>query len=139
LDVEWNQCLFKDRIIGLAGDPGDWQFPVSLRYVPFPEVKPSANEFRSVINGYLDPKLTELATMPLRNTATPSAHDNMGGAQNKAARYSTKPSEQKGLDISEVTWSRSAIFLEGYSDPVLKRHASNIRDQGLQRNCEQRP
>jgi aminopeptidase N len=75
----------------------------------------AANEFRSAINGDLDPKWTEVwshislgkifdvngqrdrAVNEYRNAIR--THDNTGGAQDEAARYSTKPYEQKGSDI----------------------------------------
>ena len=75
----------------------------------------AANEFRSAINGDLDPKWTEVwshislgkifdvtgqrdrAVNEYRQAIR--THDNTGGAQDEAARYSTKPYEQKSSDI----------------------------------------
>jgi tetratricopeptide (TPR) repeat protein len=75
----------------------------------------AANEFRSAINGDLDPKWTEVwSHIRLGNIFDITGqrdravneyrqairtHDNTGGAQDEAARYSTKPYEQKGSDI----------------------------------------
>lgn len=75
----------------------------------------AANEFRSAINGDLDPKWTEVwshislgkifdvtgqrdrAVNEYRQAIR--THDNTGGAQDEAARYSTKPYEQKSSEI----------------------------------------
>jgi aminopeptidase N len=75
----------------------------------------AANEFRSAINGDLEPKWTEVwSHIKLGNIFDVSGqrdravneyrqairtHDNTGGAQDQAAYYSTKPYEQKGSDI----------------------------------------
>jgi aminopeptidase N len=75
----------------------------------------AANEFRSVINGDLEPKWTEVwAHVNLgkifdvtgqRDRAVNEykqairTHDNTGGAQEEAARYSAKPYEQKNSEI----------------------------------------
>ncbi len=75
----------------------------------------AANEFRTAINGDLDPKWTEVwAHVNLgkifdvtgqRDRAVNEyklairTHDNTGGAQEEAARYSTKPYEQKNSEI----------------------------------------
>ena len=71
----------------------------------------AANEFRAAINGDLDPRWTEAwAHVNLGKIFDVSGqrdravneyklairtHDNTGGAQEEAARYSTKPYEQK--------------------------------------------
>ncbi len=75
----------------------------------------AANEFRSAINGDLDPKWTEVwshvnlgkifdvtgqrdrAVNEYRQAIR--THDNTGGAQDEASRYSTKPYEQKSPDV----------------------------------------
>jgi aminopeptidase N len=75
----------------------------------------AANEFRAVINGDLDPRWTEVwAHVNLgkifdvtgqRDRAVNEyklairTHDNTAGAQAEAARYSTKPYEQKNSEI----------------------------------------
>ena len=76
----------------------------------------AANEFRAAINGDLDPKWTEVwshvnlgkifdvtgqrdrAVNEYRQAIR--THDNTGGAQEEAARYSTKPYEQKDSELS---------------------------------------
>jgi aminopeptidase N len=74
----------------------------------------AANEFRSAINGDLDPKWTEVWShvnlgkifdvTGQRDRAMNEykqairTHDNTGGAQEEAARYSTKPYEQKNSE-----------------------------------------
>ena len=74
----------------------------------------AANEFRSAINGELDPKWTEVWSHVYlgkifdvtgqRDRALNEykqairTHDNTGGAQEEAAKYSTKPYEQKSSD-----------------------------------------
>ncbi len=74
----------------------------------------AANEFRSAINGDLDPKWTEVWSHVYlgkifdvtgqRDRALNEykqairTHDNTGGAQEEAAKYSTKPYEQKSSD-----------------------------------------
>jgi len=76
----------------------------------------AANEFRSAINGDLEPKWTEVwAHVNLgkifdvtgqRDRAVNEykqairTHDNTAGAQQEAARYSTKPYEQKDSELS---------------------------------------
>ncbi|MBV9404618.1 MAG: tetratricopeptide repeat protein [Acidobacteriaceae bacterium] len=76
----------------------------------------AANEFRSAINGDLDPKWTEVwAHVNLGKIFDVSGqrdravneykqairtHDNTAGAQQEAARYSTKPYEQKDSELS---------------------------------------
>ncbi len=76
----------------------------------------AANEFRAAINGDLDPKWTEVwAHVNLgkifdvtgqRDRAVNEykqairTHDNTAGAQQEAARYSTKPYEQKDSELS---------------------------------------
>ncbi len=76
----------------------------------------AANEFRSAINGDLDPRWTEVwAHVNLgkifdvtgqRDRAVNEykqairTHDNTAGAQQEAARYSTKPYEQKDSELS---------------------------------------
>ena len=75
----------------------------------------AANEFRSAINGDLDPKWTEVWShvnlgkifdvTGMRDRAVNEyrfairTHDNTGGAQDEASRYSTKPYEQKSSEI----------------------------------------
>jgi aminopeptidase N len=75
----------------------------------------AANEFRSAINGDLDPKWTEVWSLVnlgkifditgQRDRAVNEykqairTHDNTGGAQEEAARYSAKPYEQKNSEI----------------------------------------
>jgi len=75
----------------------------------------AANEFRAAINGDLDPKWTEVWShvnlgkifdvSGQRDRAMNEyklairTHDNTGGAQDEAGRYSTKPYEQKDSDI----------------------------------------
>ena len=75
----------------------------------------AANEFRSAINGDLDPKWTEVWSHVnlgkifdvggQRDRAVNEyklairTHDNTAGAQAEAARYSTKPYEQKSSEI----------------------------------------
>lgn len=75
----------------------------------------AANEFRSAINGDLDPKWTEVwAHINLgkifdatgqRDRAVNEykqairTHDNTGGAQDEAAKYSAKPFEPKSTDV----------------------------------------
>jgi aminopeptidase N len=75
----------------------------------------AANEFRSAINGDLEPKWTEVWShlnlgkifdvTGQRDRAVNEykqavrTHDNTGGAQEEAARYSTKPYEQKNSEI----------------------------------------
>ena len=75
----------------------------------------AANEFRSAINGDLDPKWTEVwSHIKLGNIFDVTGqrdravneyrqairtHDNTGGAQDEAAHYSTKPYEQKNSEI----------------------------------------
>jgi aminopeptidase N len=74
----------------------------------------AANEFRSAINGDLDPKWTEVWShvnlgkifdvTGQRDRAVNEyklairTHDNTGGAQEEAARYSTKPYEQRNSE-----------------------------------------
>ncbi|MBV9157265.1 MAG: tetratricopeptide repeat protein [Acidobacteriaceae bacterium] len=74
----------------------------------------AANEFRAAINGDLDPKWTEVWShvnlgkifdvTGQRDRAVNEykqairTHDNTGGAQEEAARYSTKPYEQKNSE-----------------------------------------
>jgi tetratricopeptide (TPR) repeat protein len=74
----------------------------------------AANEFRSAINGDLEPKWTEVWShvnlgkifdvTGQRDRAVNEykqairTHDNTGGAQEEAARYSTKPYEQKNSE-----------------------------------------
>ncbi|MBV8070646.1 MAG: tetratricopeptide repeat protein [Acidobacteriaceae bacterium] len=75
----------------------------------------AANEFRSAINGDLDPKWTEVWSMlnlgkifdatGQRDRAVNEykqairTHDNTAGAQEEAARYLTKPYQQKNSEI----------------------------------------
>ena len=75
----------------------------------------AANEFRSAINGDLDPKWTEVWShinlgkifdaTGQRDRALNEykqairTHDNTGGAQEEAAKYSTKPYEQKNSEV----------------------------------------
>ncbi len=76
----------------------------------------AANEFRAAINGDLDPKWTEVWShvnlgkifdiTGQRDRAVNEykqairTHDNTAGAQQEAARYSTKPYEQKDSELS---------------------------------------
>ena len=76
----------------------------------------AANEFRSAINGDLDPRWTEVWShvnlgkifdmTGQRDRAVNEykqairTHDNTAGAQQEAARYSTKPYEQKDSELS---------------------------------------
>ena len=75
----------------------------------------AANEFRSAINGDLDPRWTEVWShinlgkifdaTGQRDRALNEykqairTHDNTGGAQGEAAKYSTKPYEQKSSEV----------------------------------------
>src|SRR5581483_9675118 len=102
LQVSKNSSLAHYRIGELFFKQNNWQ--------------QAANEFRSAINGDLDPKWTEVWShinlgkifdvSGSRDRALNEykqairTHDNTGGAQAEAAKYSVKPYEQKSTEIS---------------------------------------
>jgi len=106
---EYQKALDVNRNSSLA------HFRIGELFLKQNNYQSAANEFRSAINGDLDPKWTEVwshirlgnifditgqrdrAVNEYRNAIR--THDNTGGAQDEAARYSTKPFEQKGSDI----------------------------------------
>jgi aminopeptidase N len=97
LDVNRNNSLAHYRIAELFFQQGNFQT--------------AANEFRAAINGDLDPKWTEVWSdiylgkifdiTGMRDRAVNQykmalrTHDNTAGAQEEAAKYSTKPYERK--------------------------------------------
>ncbi|HZS55413.1 MAG TPA: M1 family aminopeptidase, partial [Bryobacteraceae bacterium] len=101
LQVSKNSSLAHYRIGELFFKQNNWQ--------------QAANEFRSAINGDLDPKWTEVWShinlgkifdvSGSRDRALNEykqairTHDNTGGAQAEAAKYSVKPYEQKSTEI----------------------------------------
>jgi tetratricopeptide (TPR) repeat protein len=101
LEVNRNSSLAHYRIGELFFKQGNFQS--------------AANEFRAAINGDLDPKWTEVWShlnlgkifdvTQQRDRAVNEykqairTHDNTGGAQEEAAKYSAKPYEQKNSEI----------------------------------------
>ena len=106
---EYQKALDVNRNSSLA------HFRIGELFLQQNNYQSAANEFRSAINGDLDPKWTEVwSHIRLGNIFDVTGqrdravneyrqairtHDNTGGAQDEAARYSTKPFEQKGADI----------------------------------------
>jgi aminopeptidase N len=106
---EYQKALDVNRNSSLA------HFRIGELFLKQNNYQSAANEFRSAINGDLDPKWTEVwSHIRLGNIfditgqrdravneyrSAIRTHDNTGGAQDEAARYSTKPFEQKGSDI----------------------------------------
>jgi tetratricopeptide (TPR) repeat protein len=106
---EYQKALDVNRNSSLA------HFRIGELFLQQNNYQSAANEFRSAINGDLDPKWTEVwSHIRLGNIFDITGqrdravneyrqairtHDNTGGAQDEAARYSTKPFEQKGSDI----------------------------------------
>ncbi len=106
---EYQKALEVNRNSSLA------HFRIGELFLQQNNYQSAANEFRSAINGDLDPKWTEVwSHIRLGNIFDITGqrdravneyrqairtHDNTGGAQDEATRYSTKPFEQKGSDI----------------------------------------
>ena len=106
---EYQKALEVNRNSSLA------HFRIGELFMKQNNFQSAANEFRSAINGDLDPKWTEVwshislgkifdvtgqrdrAVNEYRQAIR--THDNTGGAQDEAARYSTKPYEQKSSEI----------------------------------------
>jgi aminopeptidase N len=106
---EYQKALEVNRTSSLA------HFRIGELFFKQNNYQSAANEFRSAINGDLEPKWIEVwshvnlgkifdvtgqrdrAVNEYRQAIR--THDNTGGAQDEAARYSTKPYEQKNSEI----------------------------------------
>jgi aminopeptidase N len=107
---EYQKALEVNRSSSLA------QYRIGELFFKQNNFQSAANEFRAAINGDLDPKWTEVwshvnlgkifdvtgqrdrAVNEYRQAIR--THDNTGGAQEEAARYSTKPYDHKDSELS---------------------------------------